>query len=150
MKITSINDSFFTLCSFDIQLLQNRNRRPYVLILRLKYKGKRQDFAIPFRSNIPSHTHKDLYFSLPPRSTTKQGHSHGLHYIKMFPITKGYLEKYHIGSTPYDQMLHKLINEKTKQIVSEAQRYLERYEQGNRPKYCVDIDKILSALNREE
>ena len=86
MRISSISDSFFELCSFDKELLHNINRRPHLVILKLIYKYKRQDFAIPFRSNIPNYVPKDQYFFLPPRPTNRQYRIHGLHYIKMFPI----------------------------------------------------------------
>lgn len=42
------------MCNFDKELLQNKEiRRPYVVIVRLKYGDGKFDFAVPFRSNIP-------------------------------------------------------------------------------------------------
>lgn len=72
MKLSSVKDEFFEMCKFDKELLQNTDRRPYLVILRLKYNGKRQDFAIPFRSNISGNVPKNLYFPLPPRPSTKK------------------------------------------------------------------------------
>ena len=46
MMISSISNSFFELCSFDKELLHNTNGRPHLVILKLIYRGKRQDFAI--------------------------------------------------------------------------------------------------------
>ncbi len=68
-----------------------KNMRPYVLVIRLKYIEKSYDFAVPIRSNIPAAAPKDQYFALPPRPTTRPKNRHGLHYIKMFPVTKQYL-----------------------------------------------------------
>ena len=70
MRIVSIADEFFERCGNDRELMTKRGR-PCVLVLRLRYKGKRYDFAIPFRSNISPNTPKNQYFPLPPRPSTK-------------------------------------------------------------------------------
>ena len=53
MKLVSINSDLLSIFSADPEVLQ-KNNRPYVLVLRLKYRGRNQDFAIPIRSNIPA------------------------------------------------------------------------------------------------
>ena len=57
------------------------------------------DFAIPIRSNIPASAPKNQYFALPPRPQTRPKNRHGLHYIKMFPVTKQYLIRYRTDIT---------------------------------------------------
>ena len=53
IEIVSIKKKFFQICD-DSELLHNDDlKRPYLIILKLKYRGKKIDFAIPFRSNIP-------------------------------------------------------------------------------------------------
>ena len=96
MKFVTISSAFYKKCN-DPELLQKQNRRPHVLILSLAYKGRRANFAVPLRSNIPPSAPKTEYFPLPPRATTQPKHRHGLHYIKMFPITKQYQQKFWVG-----------------------------------------------------
>lgn len=98
MDFKTIKDEFFERFSFDSQLLHNKDgKRPYLVILELKYSDDLHKFAIPFRSNIPNYINKSLYCSLPPRKTTKSEHVHGLHFIKMFPVKNKYLKPF-IGS----------------------------------------------------
>ena len=148
MKLTSINKKLFELCNFDKELLQNKEaRRPYVVIVRLKYGDEKFDFAVPFRSNIPPGTDPTQFFPLPTRSTTKPGHFHGLHFTKMFPISKMYLEKYHQSSNVYDVMIKKTIDRKEKLIVTAAQNYLDDYIKNGPPKYSTDIEGIIDTLS---
>ena len=93
MKLVSVDTTLFDKYKNDSEVL-TKSKRPYVLVIRLKYKKKNYDFAIPIRSNIPSAAPKDQYFALPPRPTTRPKNRHGLHYIKMFPVTKQYLRRY--------------------------------------------------------
>ena len=87
MKLVSINTNLLEKYKGDQEVL-TKSGRPYVLVIRLKYKGQKYDFAVPIRSNIPAASPKDQYFALPPRSTTKPRNRHGTHYIKMFPVKK--------------------------------------------------------------
>ncbi|CAM3958558.1 hypothetical protein PAAL109150_01770 [Paenibacillus alkaliterrae] len=148
MKLSSISDDFFELVKFDKELMDNTNRRPYLIILRLKYSGIRQDFAVPFRSNIDSNTPKDQYFSLPPRKTTQKHHVHGLHYLKMFPIKSEYLRKFNVENNPYYATLLGIINKNLKTIVKDAQKYLDDYQNGRKQRYCTNIDGIYLAMNQ--
>ena len=69
MKIVSISQDFFDLCGEDRKLMTKRNR-PCIVVVRLRYRGKKRDFAVPLRSNIAPNVPKDQYFPLPPRPTT--------------------------------------------------------------------------------
>lgn len=145
MKFASISDEFFKIC-YDKEMMDNSNRRPYLVVLRLKYNGQRQDFAIPFRSNIPKATPREQYFPLPPRKSTKENRKHGLHFIKMFPIRKEYLQKFHTDKDPYYQMLTDYVNKRTKQIINEAQEYLSKLESGLRMNFATDIQAMILTL----
>ena len=90
MKLVTINNALLLKYTGDSEVLQ-KSTRPYVLVVRLKYKDACYDFAVPIRSNIPASAPKDQYFALPPRPQTRPKNRHGLHYIKMFPVTKQYL-----------------------------------------------------------
>lgn len=70
MKLVTINTALFDKYKNDVEIL-TKSKRPYVLVIRLKYKGEKYDFAVPIRSNIPAATPKNQYFSLPPRPTTR-------------------------------------------------------------------------------
>lgn len=99
MKIVSISQDFFDLVDGDRELMLKHNR-PCIVVVRLRFRGKRRDFAVPLRSNIAPNVPKDQYFALPPRPTTRPGCRHGIHYIKMFPITKAYQRASGPGARP--------------------------------------------------
>ena len=148
LKIVSISQEFFDLCGDDRELMTKRNR-PCIVVVRLRYKGKRRDFAVPLRSNIAPNVPKNQYFALPPRPTTKPGHRHGIHYIKMFPIQKRFQRKFRTEGSRYYETLQNTIDASTKRIVDECQAYLDRYEAEGRPMYAVDIDRIVDILDKQ-
>lgn len=145
MKLVTINSTLLSKYSADPEVLQ-KNSRPCVLVIRLKYKETNYDFAVPLRSNISANTPKDQYFALPPRPSTKPTNRHGLHYIKMFPVTKQYLVKYRTAGNTFATLIQSIIDKNTKQIVAECQQYLNDYENGKKPPYCTNIDYLLSQL----
>ncbi len=147
MKVVTIKKKLYEIFYFEKELMSKEDR-PFLIILSLKYKGQKYSFAVPFRSNIQVNlTTKGLYFSLPKRTTTKENHAHGLHYIKMFPIIKKFQDKLIVPTDAYNKILHAFIKKNTKKIVQGAQEYLKRYENGARFAFCTDIDKLLTALN---
>lgn len=144
MRIVTISEELLNVYYEDDQVLQ-KHTRPCVLIVRLKYKGEFHTFAVPLRSNIPSFVPKSQFFALPPRSTTKPGHRHGIHYIKMFPVDDRYAYRFNM-SGKYQTTVKSLIDNNESKIVSECQAYLTAYENGLRPNYCTDIDFLLARL----
>ncbi len=146
MKFVTVSERFFDLCGEDPELLFRENRRPHLLVVSLRYRGKRESFAVPLRSNIAAHTPRDQYFALPPRPSTRPGNHHGLHYVKMFPITKEYQEKFWVGEKSSYILYQDIINKHEKEIVTDCQTYLDRYAEGIRPRFSVDIDRILERL----
>ena len=144
MRLVTIKSAKLKAYTADPEMLQ-KSKRPCVLIIQLKYKGNRYDFAVPLRSNISPAAPKDQYFPLPPRSTTKARHHHGVHYIKMFPVkradTEYFLTKGNVGAT----LMKSILDKNEKQIVKECQQYLNDYEQGRRPAYSTDIDLLLNV-----
>ena len=145
MKFVKIQKELIDKYAADEQLMLKENR-PYVLIVELRFRGKKQSFAIPFRSNIHPSAPKQEYFALPPRPSTKPKHHHGIHYIKMFPVEKKYFEFFRADSDYYRTIL-KIIDKNEKQIVEECQAYLERYEKGDIPMYATDLDYMLRQLH---
>lgn len=149
MRLVTIKANFFNIFDFPTEMVHkdNGNDRPFLLILSLNYRGNKQSFAIPFRSNIQSNSGtRGTYFPLPTRHSTKIHHAHGLHYIKMFPIEMEYCNKYVIPNKPYDQMLVTFVKKNLKKIIKGAQAYLTDYENGTRHAYGTDIDQLLTAL----
>ena len=147
MKLVSINNSLLLKYSGDSEVLQ-KNTRPYVLVIRLKYKNSDYDFAVPIRSNIPASAPKNQYFALPPRPQTKPKNHHGLHYIKMFPVSKKYLVRYRTDGNIFATLIKNIIDKNSKQIVAECQRYLDLYSEGIKPQYSTDIDYLIEQLNK--
>ena len=142
MKLVTLKKDDLQKYTIDPEMLQKAGR-PCALIVRLKYKGKRLDFAVPIRSNIHPSTPKDQYFALPPRSSTKPGHRHGIHYAKMFPVDKSIVIRFRVSNNPQALLMKFIIDKNEKQIIAECQQYLSRYEAGNRPQYSTDIDLLL-------
>ena len=105
---------------------------------------------MPLHSNIAPNVPKDQYFALPPRPTTRPGCRHSIHYIKMFPITKSYQRRFRTEGSAYYETLQRIIDGNTKRIVSECQAYLDRYEREGRPRFAVDIDRIVGLLEGEK
>lgn len=145
MKLVTIRTDLLELYEQDKEVLK-KSGRPYVMVLRLKYREQSHDFAVPIRSNIPSTAPKDQYFALPPRPSTRPGNRHGLHYIKMFPITKEYQVYYRTEGNRFATLVQQIVDKNTKRIVSDCQRYLDDYAAGKRPAYSTDIDLLLELL----
>lgn len=153
MKLVKVKQEFFDLCEkngLDEQLMKTKNGRPGVLIIQLTYKGKKQDFVVPMRSNIPRGVPASEYKSLPPNKNTKSGCHHGIHYIKLFPIRKKYIDKYNIDQSSYLLKVKAIIDRDTKEIVDACQNYLNSYEAGERHRFSPDIDGIIALLESLE
>jgi len=154
MRLVTITQEFVEIFHFPTEIMSKDHdgrNRPFLLLLTLLYKGKERMFALPFRSNIQVNKNtRGTYFALPRRHTTKTGHAHGLHYTKIFPIMKGYYDRYHIPDTEYDHMVKGYIQRNIKTIINEAQQYLIAYENGVRYRYCTDIDRMIEALDAYE
>lgn len=145
MRLVSVDTELFDKYKNDPEILTKSNR-PYVLVIRLKYKEKNYDFAVPIRSNIPAAAPKGQYFALPPRPTTRPKNRHGIHYIKMFPVTKQYLRRYRTEGNQFAMMLQSIIDKNTKKIVDDCQEYLDEYAKGHHPAFSTDIDYLLAQL----
>lgn len=143
MRIVTMCKADLHSYTIDPEMLQKAGR-PCALIIKLTYKGHRYNFAVPLRSNISPSTPKDQYYPLPPRSTTKPHHRHGIHYIKMFPVDKTKVKRYRITGNPHAILIKSIIDKNEKQIIAECQQYLNRYEAGIKPRYSTDIDLLIS------
>lgn len=119
MKIVSISQDFFDLVDGDRELMLKHNR-PCIVVVRLRFRGKRRDFAVPLRSNIAPNVPKDQYFALSPRPTTRPGCRHGIHYIKMFPITKAYQRRFRTEGSAYYETLQRIIDGNTNALSPSA------------------------------
>ncbi|MFL0194414.1 hypothetical protein ACJDU8_02330 [Clostridium sp. WILCCON 0269] len=154
LKVVNIKEEFFNIFDFSTEIMTNEdndNNRPFLLILSLRYKSKKQSFAIPFRSNIQvNKSTKGLYFPLPRRYTTRPHHAHGLHYIKIFPVLTKYCDKFVMNESDYTAKLMQYIEKNISKIVGQAQEYLKKYEEGFRANYCTNIDRLLDTINNYE
>lgn len=148
MKQVKVSDDFYQKCkefNTDKEIMYNEAGRPCVLILKLDYKGKQQDFVVPMRTNISPTTPADQFFKLPPNKNTRKNHFHGIHYIKLFPITSQYIQPYHLY-TSYDFTVKDIIDRAEPEIIKNCQKYLNECEKGNAHHMTPDIDGILSWL----
>lgn len=149
MRLVKIKQKFYDECrahNTGEELMFNECGRPCVLIMQLRYKGMQQKFVVPLRSNISGKAPKWQYFSLPPNSDTKKGNSHGVHYIKLFPIKDEYIDTYLIDNDTHKLMIKKILDKNESDIVQACQEYLHQIEQGKKHSMTPDIDGILSWL----
>lgn len=146
MRLVSISPVLLEAYSQDREVMHKAGR-PYVLVIRLKYKERSLDFAVPIRSNIPAAAPKDQYFALPPRPSTKPKNRHGLHYIKMFPVAKRYLLRYRTEGNLFAELIQTIIEKNKKEIICACQRYLDDYAAGVRPPYATDLDLLVEKLD---
>lgn len=142
MKLVSLDQKQLSKYTIDPEMLQ-KAQRPCALIIQLKYKGRRQDFAVPLRSNIHPSAPKNQFFPLPTRSTTREKYRHGVHYIKMFPVDRSKVNLFRTEGNFYYTLIKAILDKNEKQIISECQKYLENYEKGIRPQYCTNIDLLM-------
>lgn len=104
-------------------------------------------FAVPLRSNISSKTPKVQYFQLPPRLATRASNHHGIHYIKIFPVSRHYLIRYRTDGNAFEEMIKSVIEKNQKEIIRSCQNYLDTYATGDHPKFSTDIDLLISILD---
>lgn len=155
MELVKITQEFFEECkkhgaNKNRQLLESEAGRPCVLILSLKYQGKRRKFVVPMKSNIRPTENKKNYFALPPNSRTKEGFYHGIFYIKLFPISNEYINPYYYNNNTFLMKIKRKIDINEKNIITACQEYLDGYAKGNRNMFTPDIDKIIEFLEREK
>lgn len=155
MQLVKVTSDFFEACekyraNENRQLLESEAGRPCVLILSLKYRGKKRKFVVPIKSNIKSSEDKKNYFPLPPNNRTKQGCYHGVFYIKLFPISSKYINPYYYNNNTFLVGVKKMIDDNEKEIVESCQNYLDNYAKGIKITFTPDIDKIIEFLDREE
>ncbi len=149
MQLATVSSQFFTECKnhgTDKELFCDKAGRPCVLIINLIYKWQSCAFVVPLRSNISANAPKDQYFALPPNASTQSGKRHGVHYIKMFPIDKKYIQPYKISKSGYLVMLKGILDKNESKIINACQEYLDKYEKGLGSPMTPDIDGILSWL----
>lgn len=149
MRIVAIDKEYINRFAAEDREFLLKHGRPCILVVNLRFRGKRRDFAVPFRSNIAPNVPKEQYFALPPRPSTKAKYRHGIHYIKMFPIEKRYQRVFRIEGNRYYETIQATINVHAKELVAACQSYLNRYEEYGRPRFAVDLDKLSKLLDEE-
>lgn len=143
MQLVKVSNQFYVDCKAhgtDKELLSNKNGRPCVLIVQLKYKGRRRKFVVPLRSNITSNIPKNQYFPLPPNAVTKKENRHGVHYIKLFPVENKYIQKFRYENDDFLMQVKRILDKNEKKIISACQNYLVEYENGQGNFMSPDID----------
>lgn len=155
MNLVKVKSNFFKKCKNNgadknNQLLHNEAGRPCVLIMKLRYNGQKRNFIVPLKSNITPNTDKNTFFALPPNSRTKPGNFHGIYYVKLFPITKKYVQPYLYKGDDFLTGIVNIIDNNDNTIIKACQDYLDEYEKGNRNAYTPDIDAIIKVLNEEQ
>ncbi len=152
MRLVKVTEEFYTKCKLNDtaqELMENEMGRPCVLLLNLEYRGIKREFVVPLRSNISGTAPKWQYLSLPPNAKTKPGKRHGVHYIKLFPISDAYINKYVIDGDDFLIKINDILHRKQNDIVEACQNYLVECESGNIHSMTPNIDGIISWLDAE-
>ena len=71
---------------------------------------------------------------------------HGLHFVKMFPVSKACYQAFRFKPNEYYVGLIQYLDKHYEDIVNKSQAYLDAYARGERPRYAVDIDRLLVRL----
>lgn len=156
IKVVSLKDSFFDLFKdgSDDQILQvkpEHHKRPCLILIKTKYKGRNYTFALPFRSNISKSAPKHTYHPLATNFKTKEKNRHGLHYIKALPVdSTKYFNVYIPGGNFKDEFVLAQVEKELPDIIEEFNIYLRNYEVGVREKFCVDIDNAIIKQNLDK
>lgn len=149
IKVVGISKSFFNGLPQDKELLHGKDMgkdRPFMIMVNLNYRGRKVDFAIPFRSKLSPRTPKDEYKSLPPRPTTPKNCAHGLHYTKMFPIKRKFLVKFNTNdNSEYYQTVFGIIERDISEITQHAQKVVNDYEAGIKSPYTPNWENIIKT-----
>lgn len=149
MRLVKINDSLYTKYILADREVLQKTTRPYALVLKLEYKNTIYDFAIPLRSNINASSPRIDFFPLPTRSTTLDGRRHGLHIIKMVPMSKEFSIAY-LADNDWDRSIKSYIFAHRNEIIDKIKTYLKNYENGIIPKYSTNLDTLLTVLEEEK
>lgn len=146
MRLVSIADDYVDLLSSRDREFMQKHGRPCVLLVRLRFRGRRHDFAVPLRSNIAPNVPKEQYFALPPRPSTRPRCRHGVHYIKMFPVRRDLVRRFRTEGNAYYEKLVAILDANQSRLVRECQAYLDGYERLGKPRFAVDLDKALELM----
>lgn len=150
IKLVKVKSEFYELCKnneIDKELLHNEQGRPCVLLIKLRYQGRSYDFVVPLRSNISPTVPKSQYFALPPSSHTNHGRKHGVHYYKLFPVTRTYIDKFVTTDNAYYTTVLNILNRHESDIIKACQEYLQECEKGNKHYVTPNIDGIIDVLD---
>lgn len=67
-------------------------------------------------------------------------------YENSYYINRSIVCRYRTDGNPSAQLIKKIIDLNEKQIIAQCQKYLNRYENGNRPSFSTNIDLLLSLI----
>ena len=93
---------------------------------------------------------KAQYFALPPRPTTRPRGRHGIHHIKMLPVECRFLRRFRTEGNPYCETIQRILDSHEKETVASCQAYLDDYRGKGRPRYAVDLDRIIGMLENAD
>ena len=150
IKLVKVKQEFYELSKkygVDKELLFNECGRPCVLLLKLKYRGMFRDFVVPMRSNISPKVPDSDYFPLPPNRKTKPRFRHGVHYVKIFPIDRKYIDLYLTDGDIFYSIIVNILNNNEHSIIRSCQEYLYQCENGHAYFMTPDIDGILGMID---
>lgn len=66
----------------------------------------------------------------------------------MFPVEKRFLRRFRTEGNPYYEMVQRILDEHEREVVSACQEYLAKYEREGKPRFAVDLDALISLLER--
>lgn len=150
IKLVSLKPRYYAITQDHEMLRSNKNNpRANVLLLKLKFRNMSLMFAVPWRSNVKNTDDvTSCTYSLPPTTKTTNGHKAALDFRKMCPVPKSseLYALYHLNKFSSDLNTSLKIEKGIKEIIEQAQDYLNKYPTSN-TQYRVDIDAAIDNLN---
>lgn len=146
----SISGTMITyLNNLDSEVLLDSQR--LYLIIESTFLGKKQLFAIPFRTNIPkNHNPYKALRKMSGTGTTGKGKTHGLHIAKTIPVTKKELV-----NSRHSKAYKPLMKDGTfSNAIGDIMNWINQFE-GNEIaddftpfEYSVKLKKLVLAVNK--
>jgi len=121
------------------------------LLVRIKYRGKNREFAIPLSHAIKiKHNHKMTYFGLDNYDEKNQTIG-GLYLKKCLPVNRSIYELAEIKKDPF-LTVQKIIDDNESSIIKKFKTYLDEYiskeAKGWGFRYSTNIDAILNYMDK--
>jgi len=130
-----------------------KENRPYLVVYGIKLNGKKGNWAIPARSNIPRITQKEgLYLQCPDTNETKpeKGNVAGFDFTKAIPFSEDLFDE--LENKPSKQLVEiiNIAQQNFPFIKQTMQKMFNDIERGKKPAYAINTDNAIKVRDECE